>query len=1207
MSGRAGQSVHNPGQELEIAHGRGQCIDHGLLVRRQSRTDGQFQQRVGDPLFEVDFDHVTHAGVENTDIDCFRIKKRPHRRRSQARQLLLRQRRQFQVFAEPGFIGQRRIDQRLDIPGMVLMGLLGQVVEDIAAEAAFELADQHLAVCADGQVVDAVAVQRQRGADELGGAERVAHQPQFATHCHPLRAGRSADGRRRAAGDQVDEHRRLPHCAPVRVVEAVVVVADDGVLHAVLLDQHGALGALDVEPVDLDVSAGLAQVDLRQLGRCHVALGIARQRQRGKAAVVVVGGQHKKLVGIAGGIDKLRRFQRKAAGQVGLDRCVDAAAGGVDAAQIKHQHIAARHATAQQQQAGFGGRHGHHQGVAIGPHGHAGHAIRGFVDAGVLQAHHLVVADAGRVGVGHPHAPTAAAVAAAFTDQQQIARHHQAVEVVAADRHPDDSDLAHCDGVDHIHLAHAGHIDAAQVAGERHRLDLCAAQIVQRHRTLVRDQGHRGVGLVLAHDHHAGARYQGRHMRLRRQAHGVAGKFDGRIVTGHARRRQHGLGHQAHQLPADGPHRHGLRGWHAERAGGVAIDAEQVLMAAVAINRPHNDLAGKRTRRRAVNRQHHRAGGFVKPDRAHIGHGHIAPGRDGGRQRGADVEGKALTRRHGGQRDGSKLRHTEPEPPAAQAGGGRGQDADHVGTDHAAHDAHAAAQREPQAPKVQPFAIAQRRAVERAVGDARQTAADDVLPFGIQSAVGRAGGAGHQLALAIGHDKPVVHDPPGVALCAARAAVGLGHLALAQEQHLIARLGAAGLHGDHQLQRLHAAALADVEPEGAHRLQDARRRQGQAGAGGDAGHRDAADADRCIGRQRAGADQHGFAGGTGHRAAQCSQHLHAARRGRGVVVIGELGGLHAQPDVGLGNGLVLQPLRHHIAGSVEKVQQPGRQMHHADDHPAAAQRGDQAVGSHRCHAVVAAGVAGAAVGIGLGKVDVQRGTGVGIGAADLDLPRQAGQQGQRAGVDIGLHGEGGSGLAVAAGVDSRVGGRIHGGIDSQPRSGQGRRHIDHRHRAQHPAVAVGAAQVDQRRAGPAGAHPIGCVVHLHGSRAHGTQRAQIARADGEKGAVVTDGHMGLVFKIGFGLHAHRLALGQRQRPGQPDGQQPGAADIHRQHHGRAHGIAIVGLHVDSGLAGIARIGCEPQRLAIAGDARAAMAGAQHTPEQPVAFDVMRQA
>ena len=157
-------------------------------------------------------------------------------------------------------------------------------LKDVGAKAAFELTNQHFAVFGQAQVDDAVAVQRQCCAHELGLAQfakRVFDDAKFAAQGNLFGTGGAAYRGERARGGKPHKVWHLIHGLPVRVEEVVVVVRHDGVLHAVFLDQDGALGALDVQAVYAHVIARLVHLNALQLGGGDFALRIAGKREGG--------------------------------------------------------------------------------------------------------------------------------------------------------------------------------------------------------------------------------------------------------------------------------------------------------------------------------------------------------------------------------------------------------------------------------------------------------------------------------------------------------------------------------------------------------------------------------------------------------------------------------------------------------------------------------------------------------------------------------------------------------------------------------------------------------------------------------------------------------------------------------------------------------------------------------------------------------------
>ena len=68
-------------------------------------------------------------------------------------------------------------------------------------------------------------------------------------------------------------------------------------------------------------------------------------------------------------------------------------------------------------------------------------------------------------------------------------------------------------------------------------------------------------------------------------------------------------------------------------------------------------------------------------------------------------------------------------------------------------------------------------------------------------------------------------------------------------------------------------------------------------------------------------------------------------------------------------------------------------MNDAEDDIATLVGGDEAVGTDAGNGVVAAAIAGAAGGIGLGGMNVGGFAGVGVGEMDFELPGEAGDEG----------------------------------------------------------------------------------------------------------------------------------------------------------------------------------------------------------------------
>ena len=143
-------------------------------------------------------------------------------------------------------------------------------VKYVGAKPPFELADKNFAVFAQAQVDDALAVQRQGCAHELGQplfAERVFDDAELAAQGDFFGPGGAANGGGRAKGGELHKVWRFVHGSVVRVQEVVVVVGHDGVFDTITFDQGGALGALDVQSVYSHVIARLLHVYALQLGR----------------------------------------------------------------------------------------------------------------------------------------------------------------------------------------------------------------------------------------------------------------------------------------------------------------------------------------------------------------------------------------------------------------------------------------------------------------------------------------------------------------------------------------------------------------------------------------------------------------------------------------------------------------------------------------------------------------------------------------------------------------------------------------------------------------------------------------------------------------------------------------------------------------------------------------------------------------------------
>ena len=165
------------------------------------------------------------------------------------------------MFPEPILLGliDGRFDQLAHIPSPALMRQLRSPLIACAVPTT-QLPEQYFVVGRERQILDAITIQRQSGAQVLRiafEAKRVLDDAEFAANGHFFGADATAHGNWRAAGGE-DEVGRLKLGPVVGVEEVVVVVGNDGVFGAADLDQDGALGALDVETVSHDVLAGLA-------------------------------------------------------------------------------------------------------------------------------------------------------------------------------------------------------------------------------------------------------------------------------------------------------------------------------------------------------------------------------------------------------------------------------------------------------------------------------------------------------------------------------------------------------------------------------------------------------------------------------------------------------------------------------------------------------------------------------------------------------------------------------------------------------------------------------------------------------------------------------------------------------------------------------------------------------------------------------------
>ncbi len=570
--------------------------------------------------------------------------------------------------------------------------------------------------------------------------------------------------------------------------------------------------------------------------------------------------------------------------------------------------------------------------------------------------------------------------------------------------------------------------------------------------------------------------------------------------------------------------------------------------------------------------------------RAHVGHRHVAPGRGGRWQVVVDVELVVL---HIAHRDSGKLRYPKVVAACADGGGRCGQDANHFGGDVDAAQAPAQAE----VPKVGPLAATNAQ-IKHAADDAGDAFEHGVFARAVDARIGFAGGAGNAVAA----DKAVVHQPPGVV----HLPVWAQDLAFAEEQDFGARIGRdARLQRHGQLYGEGAGLVAQVELEGARQLQHTGARQGQARQGGDVGHVDARNAHRRVGHQGARADHHGLTRGAGDDTALVFGQHHAARCRRGVIGIGELGGLDVHGDVALADHL----LGHHAAGDVAqgvvRGLEPAGQVHHTDDGFARLVGGNEAIGTDAGNGFVAAEVARAAGGIGVGGMDVDRLARIGIHTVHLELARTAGHQGQVARVHIGLDDEGGSLFAVT--LVCRCICRCVGHIQRRRCCG-----VDGRYGTHGVALRVGVAHADEGCAHAGGADAVAGIHHLHGV---GTLVAHAAKAGGLHGKVLAwgQGNACLVFKVPQRAQCGGFAqaqVAQLVEVGQADGDELGGTYIHRQFNRCPRRKPIIGLHGHGCLPAVAFIGRKEQGLAIATQARAAVGGAQYAPEDGIALQVL---
>ena len=928
------------------------------------------KQFVCDASLEIHLDHVANAAF-NRYFDIRRVEERPHRQIARHRNELRVVTIEGQVLAHPILVRhrQRRRDQGLHIPCVALAGQLSQRVE--RAVIALQLADEHLAIFRDAQVVDAVAVERQRRAEELRRAEGIFHDAELAPHRHLLRAGAATHGDGRARR-RVDEVGRFEHRLPVRVVEVVVVVGDDGVFDAFVLNQHGALRALDVEAVDQDRAAGLRQVDRLHLRALEFARVVARDHKRRQAAVIVGHVGDEVAVGIRSRGNGLRRLAGEAvAGQLRRDRRSDLAGSEVERTQIEDQDVAAL-LRAQHYAIGALG-YGDHQRPAVGADRHAGHAQGRGLDTGALERNHLVVVGAAGVDVHDQQAVAACALAVtlAFADEQHAAHGGQTGDVLAG-RHVDGLNQLGRQGIDDEDGALAAYEHAAQVTGEGDGLDLVAREVGAGKIVPVAlefeqvDLAHDLVlaqRWILANELNAGAGEHGSHIRYGIDARGIAGELDRGGPGGDAGAGQHIGGNQAHQLPTDAADGNAGRGRDFDFTGSAAGQGLDIPVAAVGKQGAHDDAAAEFSGGVVGNGELDRAGSAIDRSVGDVGQRDVAPGRGRGRQHIARIQAEGFLGLR--QVDIGELRDAKVVAGRACCSCLRGDDADHLGGDVQAHEA--AANGDGGAGEaVKGYRVARADdEIERIRDHARQAFGDGVIAGHIETVIGRAGGAGHHLAVGVGADVTVVDEPPAVFV----AAVGLEHGAPAEEQDFFSGLGIdAGLNGNRKLQRVLGSRLAHVEPEGADGLEGILRRGGQAECGLEVVQGDTADGDRCVGSQRPGADQHGFARGADYGATNVGHDGDAGGRSGGRIVVGKLRLLHGERDVALADDAGLtQGIDREVGfvafriGAVEVISEyGGHHMDHADGDSAALVGADQAAGIHAGNTLVAAVVARAA-------------------------------------------------------------------------------------------------------------------------------------------------------------------------------------------------------------------------------------------------------
>ncbi len=910
------QTIDFAQPEVELREFVRERLQQALLLRREVAGRRQPRQHATDDVLEVDGDHVAHVAVDRR-AERLAFEHRAHRsrcrgagRRRRDRNLIDLADRNLDVLTAVGarLNGvQRRLDQRIDTPDAALVRR--HRVRVACRCAARQLADQQLRVARDAEVLDAVAVQWQRGAEVHRRAqlsERILDDPKLAADVHRLGRQTTTELRRRHRGVRAQALgiRHVEHRAPIRIVVSVVVVRNDGVLHALIGHQDGTLRALDVQSIERDVVARLGHGDGRHLrARDCVGRGVPGDRQREQAAVVIVGTGHEETVWIRGrghGADP----GAAAVGRQGGDRDHGArSVADIQLAQIQHENIARRKAADTVLHMNL--RNAHHQGHAVGAQGHACDAVvrRGHLRAGNRGVR---VRRACRIwtDVVDQQLESLAAVVVAFADEQDVPGHRQGRDVLVAG-HPYRLHQLEGDRVDDINRTNAADVDARLVSRERDRLVLGSEDVgtVKGAAGLLRliDERRVADGRVLEDEIDTRARHHDcrivARLDLERIAFIDAARIDERTPFG----RQPGTGRNAaRDLPlhaADSD-----LGGEVERDQPVGTAGSGVddLGRAVAEHRSDDDLAGDRSRIGVADLELHLARRRID------GRGRDGRRGDAGRRwrRGQRVRkddlvdlSRRIRRQDHGHHEVRELRNAECVGAGTQSCRARRQQTDDVGVrfgDLCGHAAIHAAELDP--------LVGAHLHVDRRGGESRQSRADDIVAGRHNARQRRAGGSGN----AVGTDEAVVDQPPG----GLRRSVGHHHLAATEDRDFFPWLRIR-LQRDCQLQRIGRIVLANVQMEGRDGVEHALRRR-RAHLGREIGQVDARDSDVGVMCQRAGADHHRFTRGGLDGSAGIGGHLDRDGQARTRVGLNELRRLDQQRHVGLRRKLLDQG----IAGDV---------------------------------------------------------------------------------------------------------------------------------------------------------------------------------------------------------------------------------------------------------------------------------------------------